>query len=262
MMIVLFKYSSTPFDNLIFFLGVIFIIAFIIYILLVVDRQPPSTSETVLSNTAIYKSAQKKPITYVVEMKIRAEAERLLSERTLIKWQNFHKIINFSSIDKLSGYEFEKMIEKYLIKKGYKNVKRTPHSGDQGIDVLFEDEFGHLVGIQAKRLSQPVGNSAIQELLGGMLYYGCKKGIVITTSSYSKSAIKLSQKDSRITLWDREEFQEEYGNVFPDRLPIYTYVTAKKLGIADTKLSYTDKEMIYAKFGVKFEGNDIFGNDA
>lgn len=258
MAIFLFEYNSVGFSDIITLLGLFFIIATIIYILVTVNNLHSSPSQTVLYNTETNKSIQKTPITYIVEMKIRKEAERILSERTLTKWQEFHKKNSFSSIDKLNGREFEKLLEKYFIKKEYKNVKRTSHTGDQGIDILFEDEYGYLVGVQAKRHSQPVGNSVIQELLGGMLYYGCKKGIVITNSSFTKSGILLSEKDSRITLWDREKFQVEFGKVFPEKFPIYTYEEAKKLGIAETKLSRADKEMIYEKFGLKYDGNDVF----
>ena len=62
--------------------------------------------------------------------------------KTLIHWifQFYKNIfclhINENKIDQLSGFEFELLIQKLLIKSGYHSVKITQASGDYGIDLL------------------------------------------------------------------------------------------------------------------------------
>lgn len=62
--------------------------------------------------------------------------------KTIIHWiLQFYKNIfclhiNENKIDQLSGFEFELLVQKLLIKSGYHDVKITQASGDYGIDIL------------------------------------------------------------------------------------------------------------------------------
>ena len=64
--------------------------------------------------------------------------------KTLIHWifQFYKNIfclhINENKIDQLSGFEFELLIQKLLIKSGYHSVKITQASGDYGIEFLMD----------------------------------------------------------------------------------------------------------------------------
>jgi len=79
----------------------------------------------------------------------------------------------------------------------YRNVRLTPASGDQGADVIAESLDGKRTVIQAKKWQGSVGNSAIQEVLGAMLYYDANDAFVITTSFFTDSAKALAKKDVR-----------------------------------------------------------------
>lgn len=125
---------------------------------------------------------------------------------------NTRKPISLEEIDLMSGIEFEQFIAKLFKKSGY-NVELTSTSGDQGIDIIASRGI-HKIGIQAKRYSGSVGNSAVQEVVAGQKYYGLTKTIVVTNSRFTKSAYSLAEKNN-VVLWDREMLKlkvEEYNS--------------------------------------------------
>ena len=63
----------------------------------------------------------------------------------------------------------------------------TKGSGDQGADVLASRN-GIKFAIQCKMYSNPVGNKAIQEANAARDYYDCDYAVVVTNSTYTKSA--------------------------------------------------------------------------
>lgn len=109
-------------------------------------------------------------------------------------------------VDVMTGEEFERYMEKYFIKKGYK-VIRTPLSGDYGIDLIIEHEFGK-IGVQLKCYFDKVPLKAVQEVVAGLRHYGLGSGMVITNSYFQPSAIRLAN-DNSITLWDRDTLIEK-----------------------------------------------------
>jgi len=111
-------------------------------------------------------------------------------------------------IDQLTGEEFEKYIGDYFRSIGYKVIV-TPLSGDYGVDIIIENELVK-IGVQAKRYTNTVGNSAIQEVVAGMKHYNLDKGMVITNNYFSRSAIALA-KDNNIVLWDRDTIKVKFS---------------------------------------------------
>lgn len=71
--------------------------------------------------------------------------------------------------------------------------KITKASGDQGIDIIAEKDSVKL-GIQAKRYGSKVTNSALQEVVLGLAFYNCNKGIIISNNYYTNSAEELAYK--------------------------------------------------------------------
>lgn len=114
--------------------------------------------------------------------------------------------IDTLQLDKLSGEDFEKVIGALLKHQGLTVVEFTPKTFDFGADILAEDDDTK-VAIQVKRSMGPVGIAAVQEILGGMVYYGAAKGIVITNAFFSSSAIELATRAS-IRLVDRKEIKK------------------------------------------------------
>ena len=93
----------------------------------------------------------------------------------------------------MSGQDFEAHLVMILREKGWTNIRRTPATGDQGADILAEED-GRRIVIQAKRYHSAVSNKAIQEVVAALHFYSGDEGWVITNSTFTKSARELAQK--------------------------------------------------------------------
>ena len=103
---------------------------------------------------------------------------------------------------------FEKLVVKLLIKMGYglneESGEVTQYTNDGGIDgIIFEDELGlSQIHIQAKQHTHPIGKKDLKEF-AYTLEHGIQKGVMITTSSFTKGAIEISEEsDAQIVLID------------------------------------------------------------
>ena len=101
---------------------------------------------------------------------------------------------------KIDGLQFEDICATVLKDKGFKKVKITKASGDQGVDILAYKD-GVKYAVQCKLYSRPVGNKAVQEVFAGMSYYECDAAIVMTNSTFTKSAVDLAESTG-VELWD------------------------------------------------------------
>ena len=107
---------------------------------------------------------------------------------------------------------FEKLVMELLVKMGYgSNLKDagrlTGRSADEGIDgIINEDKLGlDVIYIQAKKWEGPVSRPEIQKFAGALLGQKAKKGVFITTSSFTGEAKDFAAKlDSKIVLIDGE----------------------------------------------------------
>ena len=87
--------------------------------------------------------------------------------------------------------------------------KAVGRSGDEGIDgTIKEDKLGlDIIYIQAKRWKpgNVVGRPEIQKFVGALAGQGAKKGIFITTSSFTREALDYSPRnETKIVLIDGE----------------------------------------------------------
>lgn len=107
---------------------------------------------------------------------------------------------------------FEGLVIDVLVKMGYGGTRKDAgkaigKSGDGGIDgIINEDRLGlDVIYIQAKKWENPVGRPEIQKFAGALQGQRAKKGIFITTSTFTKEAQEFASKiDSKITLIDGE----------------------------------------------------------
>ncbi len=93
------------------------------------------------------------------------------------------------------------------------DAQLTGQPGDGGIDgVIREDKLGlDIVCIQAKRYGEAsVGRPAIQQFSGSMDGVKAKKGVVLTTSSFSRDAITFVDRieGKRVVLIDGDQLAE------------------------------------------------------
>jgi restriction system protein len=90
----------------------------------------------------------------------------------------------------IDPYYFEKVILILLQKMGYGDFVETSKSNDGGIDgIINEDRLGlDVIYIQAKRWEGTVGRPEIQKFAGALQGQRARKGVFITTSSFTKEA--------------------------------------------------------------------------
>jgi restriction system protein len=107
---------------------------------------------------------------------------------------------------------FERIVVDLLLRMGYGGSREEAgrvvgQSGDGGIDgVISEDRLGlDVVYMQAKRWTDTVGRPEIQKFAGALQGHRARKGVFITTSSFSADAEDYTSRiDSRIVLIDGE----------------------------------------------------------
>ncbi|HWL54973.1 MAG TPA: restriction endonuclease [Chthoniobacteraceae bacterium] len=105
---------------------------------------------------------------------------------------------------------FERLVVELLVKMGYGGSIRDAgqavgRSGDGGIDgIIKEDRLGlDFIYIQAKRWENSVSRPEIQKFAGALQAHRARKGVVITTSSFTKEALDfVSRIDSKVVLVD------------------------------------------------------------
>jgi restriction system protein len=102
---------------------------------------------------------------------------------------DFSKVQNYK--DDMDPYEYEHFCAEQFLIHGWDSAEATSGSSDQGVDVIAKRGNEVLVG-QCKKYAKPVGNSAVQEVVAGMGYYGANIGVVISNNSFTNSAEQLA----------------------------------------------------------------------
>jgi len=105
---------------------------------------------------------------------------------------------------------FERLVVELLLQMGYGGSRRDAgqaigRSGDEGVDgVISEDRLGlDIVYIQAKRWDSTVGRPEIQKFVGALHGKRAKKGVFITTGSFSSDATAYVENiDPKVVLID------------------------------------------------------------
>lgn len=105
---------------------------------------------------------------------------------------------------------FEQLVVELLVKMGYGGSRRDAgerigQTGDGGIDgIIKEDRLGlDLIFIQAKRWQGSVGRPEIQKFVGALQGQRARKGVFITTSTYTPDAIDYASRiDTKVVLID------------------------------------------------------------
>lgn len=91
----------------------------------------------------------------------------------------------------MTGLEFEDHVAQVARSCGLP-VIMTPLTGDWGVDLIV----GHRpnrIAVQCKRLSRPVGASAVQEVVAGAPMQDCARTMVVTNNEFTPAARKLAE---------------------------------------------------------------------
>lgn len=123
-----------------------------------------------------------------------------------------------AKVSNMTPVFFERLVVELLVKMGYGGSiadagKAVGRSGDEGIDgTIKEDKLGlDIIYIQAKRWQKgnTVSRPEIQKFVGALAGQGAKKGIFITTSSFTKDALNYDPKNEiKIVLIDGEQLAQ------------------------------------------------------
>jgi restriction system protein len=111
---------------------------------------------------------------------------------------------------------FETLVVDLLVSMGYGGSQRDAGqaiggSGDGGVDgIIKEDRLGlEAIYIQAKRWERPVGRPEIQQFAGALQGQRARKGVFITTSSFTREAEAYAKSiQSTIVLVDGAQLAE------------------------------------------------------
>lgn len=90
-----------------------------------------------------------------------------------------------------TGEEFEQFLCDRINARDGMECEKTKASGDQGVDLIVR-VADKKIAIQCKLYSEPVGNSAVQEVVAGRIMYKCDLGCVVTNSTFTNSAKELA----------------------------------------------------------------------
>src|SRR2546428_6740921 len=107
---------------------------------------------------------------------------------------------------------FERLVVELLLRMGYGGSRTDAgqavgKSGDEGIDgIISEDRLGlDVVYLQAKKWVGTVGRPEIQKFVGALHGKRAKKGVFISTGSFSAEAVGYVQdNDTKVVLVDEE----------------------------------------------------------
>ena len=114
-------------------------------------------------------------------------------------------------VKNISPADFERLVVELLVKMGYGGsiedaATITKYTGDEGIDGIIKEDILGLdsIYIQAKRYNDVViGRPALQAFVGALSPHHAKKGVFITTSTFSEQAIDFAKRaEARIILID------------------------------------------------------------
>ena len=168
----------------------------------VLAEKPPALNVKYLKRFPAYCEfiGKSEPKTAGVEAANAALIEQEQTPRELID-ASYESLARATAADLLSRLKqcspafFESVVVRLLIAMGYGGVAGhgsvTGKSGDAGIDgIIHQDKLGlDVVCIQAKRWEGAVGRPIVQQFVGSMDYHRSKKGVVLTTSTYTKDGL-------------------------------------------------------------------------
>lgn len=135
-------------------------------------------------------------------------------EETLQKaYQSIHNELATEILDKIKGNSpqfFERLVVDIMVAIGYGGShadagKSIGKSGDEGIDgIIKEDRLGlDVIYLQAKRWAGSVGRPEIQKFVGALHGKRAKKGVFITTGTFSADAMSYVENiDPKVILID------------------------------------------------------------
>lgn len=108
-----------------------------------------------------------------------------------------------------TGIDYERFVYGIIKRCGFA-CSMTPPT-DQGVDIVVTLHKCK-VAVQCKFLSQPVSNSAVQEVVAGKPIYHCQYACVVSKSGYTQSAKKLANVNN-VKLLKHDEISQYLNEI-------------------------------------------------
>ena len=89
-----------------------------------------------------------------------------------------------------TGLQYEQFVVGIIKRAGY--ACETTPATDQGVDIVVTTKHTR-IAVQCKFYSEPVSNSAVQEVVAGKALYKCNFACVVSNSTYTSSAKVLAK---------------------------------------------------------------------
>lgn len=157
--------------------------------------------------------------------------EQLESSYQLLRRQLAQTLL--TTVRKAPPEFFEQLVVDLLVAMGYGGSRvdagqAVGQSGDGGIDgIIKEDRLGlDIVYLQAKRWTDAVGSPEVRNFTGSLEGHGAQKGVLITTSKFTRDAIEFAKRlqQKKLVLIDGEKLADlmmDFG-VGVSRVATYT----------------------------------------
>jgi len=88
------------------------------------------------------------------------------------------------------GVSYERVVADLLTKEGFQ-VRFTPVTGDQGVDLIAERD-GMRLAVQCKAYAKHVGNDAVQQVFAGAKFYDANISAVVAPNGFTVAARQLA----------------------------------------------------------------------
>jgi restriction system protein len=160
--------------------------------------------------------------------------ERLEATYQLLRGQVAQALL--TSIRKAPPAFFEQLVVDLLVAMGYGGSRvdagqAIGQSNDGGIDgIIKEDRLGlDIVYLQAKRWEAPVGSPQVRDFTGSLEGHGAQKGVLITTSKFTKDATDFAKRlqQKKLVLIDGDKLAELMMDFGVGVNKVATYVVQK-----------------------------------
>ena len=116
-------------------------------------------------------------------------------------------------LESLDPYRFEELIKDLLEAMDYENVQVTKQSGDKGVDVIANFQFGITEikeVVQVKRHKANITRPVLDQLRGALPLHGALRGTIITIGGFAKGCkdVAIFPGAAPITLIDGDKLIE------------------------------------------------------
>lgn len=191
----------------------------------VLRNNPPFINREFLGQFPEFKEFQARSSRVAEAVETEQETSHTPEEILEASYQNLRNELAEELIERVKACSprfFEKLVVDLLLAMGYGGSRKDAgkaigQSGDGGVDgIINEDRLGlDVVYIQAKRWDGSVGRPVVQAFAGSLEGFRARKGVLITTSAFSKDAQNYVERiEKKIVLIDGEQlaqFMIDYG---------------------------------------------------